>query len=391
MHRAMQAFDVRSLIQAILIIGSLTSVAVSSDVDTAAALKAGHLEWLKEVAVVCDFVVLLGQTDSEEKAESLPATQMAVYGKGLFVKDGDTVRCQFQPDAPVEIQKSDDTGAETRRNVPFDEVANGWAAVRFEVPNRGTEFGNLAVAAKSDLSGADRYQAGPQVNSVLTPLYIAGRKFTDPYAILADSSNGQAASIKVIMEEPGRVTVECTQETEGGWVQHRRVQFWTENELPIIREVEDLATNKQTSHWIKSKTVGLDFVETSPGKGAKIAKSVRYIRSQKGQPWKSMLWRSENLGNRPPEHNDFAIQIPERCPIIGLSKSFDLGASRQLNILDLKESDVPKPRSVPAPSVTETHKHSAQRRYNYWLLIINGAIVTAIAVYLIARSRVRST
>jgi hypothetical protein len=386
----MQAFGVRLAIQVTLVVVLLTKTAMSTDAETAAALKAGHLEWLKEVSVVCDFVVMFGEADSEEKAQSLPTERMSVYGKGLFVKDGETVRCRFQPEAPVEIQTTGDSGAETRQNVPHDEVSNGWANVRFEVPNRGTEFGFLAVAAKSDISGADRYQAGPQVNDVLTPLYIAGRKFAEPYSIVGDSSKGQAVTLRVVSEEPGSVIVECSLEA-GGWTQRRRIQFWTEHELPVIREVEDLATNKQSSHWIKSKTEGQDFVQTSPGKATMIARSVRYIRSQKGEPWKAMLWRSENLGDRPPNHDDFAIQIPERCPIQGLPKSLDLGASRQLNILDLKESDLLKPRSVPAPSVTETEQLSKQRQSSYWILIVNGVILTAIVGWLIVRSRNRST
>ncbi len=348
--------------------------ALAADDALLRVLEAGHNQWLRDTVLVCRFKVFRGSPTSKEEALALPIDRMELEGEGQLVKMVEAVRLVFRPARPP-ARAEGEGGGEGWRDLPFDETSDGVVQIRFPIPTRALPQTVLFVET-SEGKPTLPYQAGTQTASVITPLYIAGRHFTEPYSFGNMRGDDGTEQVRIAATTPELTVVEASLLMDP-WTRRRNVEFWTEPSVPVIRRVTTLDTNSATGYWIESITEGRDFVECP---GGPVAREVRYVLGQKERrSWKLYVWTSEDLGLREPGKEDFDIEVPKETDIRGLKQSMPGGTVRHLNILDLGTEDLTVHRAV---GEIGGDTGSELRRATWWISF-NAIIAVVIGLALL--------
>jgi hypothetical protein len=356
------------------------AVADSADETVAAALEAGHNQWLREVAFVARFTLYRGSFSTKEDALAAATEQMRPSAAGLIAKLGETVRMRFVPTAPPMGTHQDD--AQVWTSLPHDEVSNGLVHVNLLIPTAALPETYASVNTQVE-QPLRPFQAGSATGGYLQPTFVAGSYATQPFGFGASGEHRAERQLRVVELDTDVTAVQVTWQGEPR-TRRKTVEFSTAGALPVITRVTKRSTDPEDGSWDEWTTEGRSFVECP---GGPVPSEVRYVggSSEQSRPWEVVVWKSLDLGAREPQVEDFTIEVPAEVRVQGI-RGFPVGAVRQLNIFELRPEHVvygPPPAESQATSGAADWWSTAA-----WWIGVNVAVIAALlALYYFRRSR----
>lgn len=359
----------------------------SSEADrVVSALIAAIAEWREQVEFACRFTYResfvhtreigltgewgsrVGKAEEENRAE------------GVYCKRRDQIRLAMDYGRPPDVTASRDGSGSHRTNESFDEVSVGQLSALFAV-QRGVSKDMVRVVERS--SEADSaYRSGPMDNvSYPNPFNWGGGRDGSELVRLGQRSS---KSVETVDSEHLAVTMVLGGESTSTTTY--RLVFWMKPTIPVIVRKEIV---ERLGGETKFESVGIasDFVKCG---AAMMARRIRYvggpvtdIRSNESG-FLTKEWWSSDLGDRPPNDEDFVITIPSGVEVKGL-RDLPTRFPWRLDLSELKVSDLAPTANDEAQVATRWT--GATGRWRIGATAVGALLLTVVAFLLWRRRR----
>ncbi len=302
-------------------------------------LDAGVEKWRFGVEFRCHYKYRQGTASSRD--EALRGEFGAAAGKpgdentatGVFHKRGGQLRLSVDYGRPPDDATGRGTG-EVVTNCSFDEVSSPQLYLQY-IPKYG-KVGNSVNVWKRPERESGKLQAGPSMGAVLDPFVFGGGVTGSPLTAFAPRPAFQETVRRSLEKmDSDHIVAVMIRTGKGGNMDTRRVAFWTAHSPPVIERIEEVAQVANGQQRVETLTQGSRFVQCG---GGMMARCVRRLagpllpRGGSRPVWVSEEWISDDLGERMPTDEDFAVTIPPSVAVSGLKKPPPVGSARTLEL-----------------------------------------------------------
>ena len=357
------------------------------DGETVAALRDAYDTFLDQSSFVGHFESWNGSAGSLEGAVAGRFRTDTVDGvadvrTGLIVKEGPRMRLRAIPALPPVALG----GGRIRGPVPFDQSAAGDVAVTYFLKvdaGRGETLNQLIAGLREGVPGRT---AGRKSGSLLTPItFGGGAKLVNPFDL--DLHGTASVRDESVRTEHDRIVVARTyrfSDDQGMFVK-QETTWRTDFDRPVLVRIrsED-HTGPPKYRPIVSVRVAEDLVEIG---GLMVARTVRsaVAHPQHRGTVRVEEWRSPDLGDRPPNDEDFAVPLDDDARILGLANP-PTGADRRLNPVRMTTDDLSLGvHATPTFHVVERNLAAQGPDWSAWLLIVTAVAGLAAATLWVKR------
>jgi hypothetical protein len=322
---------------------SRAKVCASDEDAVRDVMDAGIEKWRNGLDFCCHYSYRCGMALTKEQGleghfDTASDPEFEMSARGIMCKRGDDIRfsCTFSK-AP-EANKT--ASGEAVSLLPCDAVKRNdlWLVYW---PRAG-RFGNTANIDKMPSSG---FKAN-EFNIIETSFSFGGGSEAPLKSFITKFSKNGAVETSVVEPDRHHTTVIMTlKQTDGGSLTER-VTFWTEASPPVIESRESIVDGG--GHHGERFAVASKFVQCGKGMMARelhLVSGPITLSSASTSRWLAYEWKSDDLGQRAAESEDFVVTIPPDVHISGLRKPPPEGTERRLDlakytVADLGESTV---------------------------------------------------
>ena len=362
-----------------------------SDRAIAETLRAAVEQWQAEVAFRSTYRLRSGLASSLEEAlrgEIDPklggGPSIRFEATGVFHKQGPNLRCSINfVGGPVMLSPAKSDLPPPLTNRPRDEASDGRVQVSYYAPTtvrppKGT-YASVAHVEKRRPETPDM-AAGYFTETYINPL----RPWPNPHGALFGPL--PLVGVKTVDEE--HVEVISQQKYESGNRKHWRVLYWTKPSPPVVQKVsmEFVFSGGKRAEMF---SVLSDFKQCPAGM---VARRVLYVDPSTPNLVFVQEWRSDDLGDRPPSSEDFAITVAPTTMVRGF-KDEPLNAKvrrlepSKIQLAELVDYEALHEEAERMRRAYDEASHPPARRTPIWLIWSGGGLAVVLLLIFVLRRR----
>ncbi len=362
-----------------------------SDVAVAQTLRAAVEQWQTQVAFRSSYRLRGGFANSVEDARrgEINAKLGGGYAirfeaAGVFHKEGPKLRCSIEfAGGRVLLSAGADGAPPATANRPWDEVSDGRVQVSYYPPTTLRpaigQFGNAAQVEKRRPETAD------MAAGCATEIYINPLK---PWPNPNEDFLGHGALVGVEAVDEQHLEVARQERSEIGLETNRRVLFWTNPSPPVIEKVS--AEYLEPDGTRRQSFTSLSDFKQCPG--GLVARRVLHVAVLSRDHIAVQEWRSDDLGDRRPSGDDFAITVAPTTKIMGFKDTSAQAKLRRLEpskiqLAELIDYQALKQESEQMRRAYDQATHPPARRTPIWLIWSGGGLAVVLVLIFVLRRR----
>ncbi len=328
----------------LFIVLSLGADDVSERNNVIASLKVAYDQWQQDVSFKARFRLRHGFANSVQAALSSGIDQnlnvqpeRKLEASGFLCKKGRLMRLNLDFGHPALVvsepappQKGKPSGPRVVRDVSFHEVTNGLLQVTYN-PDPSSNYATVGKRTPSTRG------IGPLAQTIFSPIEPFANPAFRPFELWDLKSVTDRVSVPAKVQSMDSDHVEVVLREKGSWTQMRRMRFRTRASIPVLSEIDEVATlpSGETIEYY----VRLSDFRACPG--GEVARKVLSASKPRAGPVFVREWISSDLGDAVCNDADFAVALASDTSVSGLKDPPRLGtAKRVIDITNLTEADL---------------------------------------------------
>lgn len=355
---------------------ALAETPVEQQVD---AIAAGVNTWLANLRLYCTFEEWHGgqAANFEEAVAGRYTVEPTLWLRGICALDGDLICHMVEPVNPKAIFHQAMRNRKTNVMVSW---SYGTVDVRIWRPALQEDLPHDAPTADYD----HNYVHFPWVE------FGQARQRNWLARLRQEQKKGMPISFQVEKRDKNRLLVTAIRHVyDGSRCDCDRVYFKIDRGLPLLERIEAYRPY-DSSDESKSRVLYMYLLENFVDvKGGKVASQVRSLYPLADGRVGLRVWRSADLGRRPPTPADFVMRVPADVPVICLKKTSMppvQSGYRHLDITRLTINDIrPECGGGSAPGEVRPPRRSLWARW--WLWVSVAAVLASVTLYVSYRIR----
>lgn len=349
--------------------------------NLAAALRAGIEQWESDVSFAATFETRSVTRPTVDEALHAPFDQdeetAARPSRGRLAKMGSFIRFERHYEGgPIEVpHASIGVGQKAYRYMASAEITDGRIEVRYTESRDRAYPKEVFVDLRSEKLH-DTLLSGVQMQGVVSPITPVGERASrlldcqppkGPHWEVSSTERVGTDRVILLMNSVGEPRI------------MRRLTIRTDVSPPVVVRIEDDRRTGDTE--IPMYIVELsDFVQCE---GGIVARRAVTIRMSPDGTCSADLWRSSDLGDRPPTQNDFVLPITKQTKFYGLKDTAAVYQAGQLDLNTILIADLSSDPSPPPVATSEQGRASAS--YRLLAIWLNAAIVAILLCVVLFR------